>query len=325
MSLHGFSWRVARSGYRLVSYRHTPGEEPLPGGPAWRPHDGSQAEGEGAPVVALVARDEARGFEEYQPLADRAFSGLFMTFADTPATEAGVRSLADRYGLLGLDTVVVDVEEETGDVDEEGEPEVRFTGPEPAELFVLWRRHILALRQVVDLWRALRIGDAAAVADAFEVTGPGAFNYRPCARALPGEPSPERHLVSIRLGGEQKTTRLPLWGMHAQGVEGVQPGGDLLPAVRRVLLRHMDVMLRTQTCGRMYAEPGQEPRVHLFPKGLLGALWMQLAEAFQSGADFLRCAECGSWIERTRGGKPARYCGPACKMRAYRARRSAAG
>ena len=62
----------------------------------------------------------------------------------------------------------------------------------------------------------------------------------------------------------------------------------------------------------------------LHPKGLIGALWLQLHLAVEGDVDFHRCAECRTWFEvsAARGRPDKLYCSDACRMRAYRKRKS---
>jgi hypothetical protein len=64
----------------------------------------------------------------------------------------------------------------------------------------------------------------------------------------------------------------------------------------------------------------------LFPRNLVGALWLQLLQAVEGGVKFRHCVGCGEVFEVSRGptGKraDAKYHSPACKLAAFRRRRS---
>lgn len=69
-------------------------------------------------------------------------------------------------------------------------------------------------------------------------------------------------------------------------------------------------------------EPNQADfNLVVMPMHLLGALWLQLADAVERGARYRPCAVCGSEFEIKDGrSKGRRYCSGACKKRGQRAR-----
>ena len=64
--------------------------------------------------------------------------------------------------------------------------------------------------------------------------------------------------------------------------------------------------------------------VYVAPGSLLGALWLQFAQAIEHDNNFRRCVECGTWFELTP--RTARsdkvYCTNACRTKAYRKRQA---
>lgn len=61
------------------------------------------------------------------------------------------------------------------------------------------------------------------------------------------------------------------------------------------------------------------------PKSLIGAMWLQAAQAASEGVAFRKCEACGRAIAiaRTTGARSdAKFCSDACKSRGYRQRRS---
>lgn len=70
-----------------------------------------------------------------------------------------------------------------------------------------------------------------------------------------------------------------------------------------------------------------ELRLHRVPKSLLSAMWLQFARAVEGDKQFVQCEECMMEfeVESTEGNrKDKRYCGDACRARAYRNRRKEA-
>jgi hypothetical protein len=66
------------------------------------------------------------------------------------------------------------------------------------------------------------------------------------------------------------------------------------------------------------------PRLSLSPKNLFEALMLQLALAIDGSQSLQTCVECKGWftIQAGRGRSDKRYCSDACRMRAYRRRKS---
>jgi hypothetical protein len=61
------------------------------------------------------------------------------------------------------------------------------------------------------------------------------------------------------------------------------------------------------------------------PDSLIGVIWLQCAEAFAAGAEFLRCSNCGrAFVAKPRGEKSKRFCSDKCRVHAYRAAKAAA-
>jgi hypothetical protein len=80
--------------------------------------------------------------------------------------------------------------------------------------------------------------------------------------------------------------------------------------------------------GRVTPRFVQDPRngkleLQTVPENLLGALWLQLAEAIGGGKQFRQCITCGGWFEVS-GRSDRRVCSDACRSRAYRGRQERA-
>jgi hypothetical protein len=65
-------------------------------------------------------------------------------------------------------------------------------------------------------------------------------------------------------------------------------------------------------------------RLCIRPPDLRSALWAQLALAIDGHINLRSCVECRSWftLEAGRGRSDKEYCSNACRMRAYRKRKS---
>ena len=65
-------------------------------------------------------------------------------------------------------------------------------------------------------------------------------------------------------------------------------------------------------------------QIEISPKDLRGALWLQFAHALCRSSSFKRCEECDRWLQIGPGAARLEktYCSNACRMRAYRKRKS---
>ena len=65
-------------------------------------------------------------------------------------------------------------------------------------------------------------------------------------------------------------------------------------------------------------------RIHVVPRNLLGALWLQFARGIDGQKTYLRCRGCNNWLEisiKATGYRTSRaYCSDACRSKAYRER-----
>lgn len=67
--------------------------------------------------------------------------------------------------------------------------------------------------------------------------------------------------------------------------------------------------------------------LHYVPVDLISALWLQLARAIDGDRKFNQCEECRNWFEIASpdgGRSDKKYCGSACRARAWRKERGAA-
>jgi len=242
---------------------------------------------------------------QYQPLV--LFSGLFRTFAETEPSPEGIRSFADKFGLLGGDFErrivlygqgsegrgLVGIGEASGD----------------------WELEILAMRQTIELWEAARRGDVERL---------------------------ERHItwhengMAVRYDShpDLKFDQLPAPPLNADRTTIAREGdlvfehferGDLMGPALQHVQSTLNRRLHGRASPRVLWKPSTRQRtLCIVPDGLIGALWLQFARAFERNAEFRRCAECGTWFELAPGTARADklYCSPACRTRVYRKRQA---
>jgi len=248
--------------------------------------------------------EEAR-YRRYAPLTGQ--TGLFRTFAATPLTRAGITNFARTYGLLG-----VDVHYRTFDDDD---PRYEMGGN--AEPLDRWWDAITLLKAMVGLWDVLRVRRVAE------------DRLREAVLAIPYR------------DGVFEEYRLPpvVHGPHPSG--GLQDPADEASAqfcedFEQERWRPVGWYLLEQTV-RSYLREHTSPSVAVRPEGdglslaitprnLLGAVWLQFAQAVSGNLQHRICQEssCGQWFEvstRQHGRKTnCQFCSVACRMKTHRRR-----
>lgn len=73
---------------------------------------------------------------------------------------------------------------------------------------------------------------------------------------------------------------------------------------------------------QLLRESGQS-RLFAAPRHLLGAMWLQFAQAVSNQSAFKRCVECGAWFEQGSGRADKKYCSDRCKTAFNRRQRNA--
>jgi hypothetical protein len=98
-----------------------------------------------------------------------------------------------------------------------------------------------------------------------------------------------------------------------------RPGDVYLPAMYFVQ-SFINDSLEDRVAPRLLWDEDGKPRIYDVPKGLIGALWIQFAQAVEDDKRFRSCLTCEKFFEiPRRGGQSAKmYCSARCKMKAYR-------
>ena len=104
------------------------------------------------------------------------------------------------------------------------------------------------------------------------------------------------------------------------------PGDVLAPAhfyVQRAVSFAMEELVDVKL---LWDSEDERGRLHLVPTSLLGALWLQFAQAITGNKDYRRCARCNTWFELSPEASRTNklYCSDACKMKSYRDRQAEA-
>jgi len=288
-----FRWSLPEAGYHWVNVPIVGDEASKP---QWVLTDG------------LVPGQPYR-LKRYAPL--RMFTGLFRAFADLAPSREPIREFANQYGLLGIQVPMQNFSAENPD---------QFLG-QWGETEEQWQKEITSMRRAVEIWDLMRTGDAA-----------GLGRHLRWKKAGKGE-----HLIydthpDLPSFEEDWRRALPPEGRFQQMVEPVQDlirPDDVVTAARILIQRWINQHLEGNVSPRLLYHTDLDQQVLRFvPKNLLGALWLQLAQAIDANKEYRACRECGKWYEVSLEGdgrtKRRQFCSDPCKSKDYRRRRDRA-
>jgi len=242
---------------------------------------------------ALVPQGDGR--REYDPLATIS-PPLFEVLAAATLEGEALASLAGRVGLLGLTPRLL--------TSASGRREEREKLDRPVESVAQWRHELLELRNVFEL--------SGAVSALAEARGERHRGRADAARAqLAGRVQPRDFALLAQ-------------GSDVERLIRAHPT-DLLLAGRLDLRETLDRELARHTRLRMVYDEGMRTlRLRAGPGSLLGAAWLQLAEAAAGGRKARSCLRCAQWfvVKSGRRGHD-RYCAAACRQAHQRLRSQA--
>lgn len=281
---YAFRWPVPAKGFYWSPARRPDGFT------FWR--DTPDVEHEDDPV--LVPSDHET--REYEPL--RIQTGLFRVFANTRQTAAGVLEFANRFGSLAAGALSPHRVNSSGPANGDTASAIqRHTLP--VESLSQWLLQIRKMQAVDRLWQLSRGDrvDLPKLVASFDWSDRQALKY-------PADESWE--------GWRLKPIDRAEMTVHA--------ARDLLSKLVSDALRQ-----RAQaTLALSDAPSGTRSRLILAPQSLLGALWLQLAEAIASDRHYRACAlgpdcEHQQWFSISPGGSGRRadavFCSGACKSK----------
>lgn len=302
-----FSWNVVAQGYEWVN-----GE---PHSHAWTKKEYEQLSADNR---YLVGRDTYNSLKEtyqvqhYYPLSKK-HTDLFQAFAAANPTAIGIQQFADKYGLLGgkysvgvkFITVAPRMVELRGNwrldvpATRIGYTDNYATG----DPFTAWVKHISTMRHAVNVWSLLQKQDEAGLREYVK--------WRPLTFDLVNPDT-----------GERLTSGRAVFAFeNAAGEKKLVQGETLRPA--RVLLADLiNDNLKGQVSPLTLCYVGLEQTTLRFvPESLLGALWLQFAQAVDKSYAYKQCEACGKWFDISKGvGARAdkKTCSGRCKKRRER-------
>lgn len=230
--------------------------------------------------------------------------GVFQAFAEVEPTETGALEFARKYGMLSdsrfSQTVISD-------------PKLPYSHRQ-GELVSVWQREIKEISRITTLWNRTNAGDVEWLAK--RIVRPPSTNLISYAEPVGGV-NPFRVATTLN-------------SVTVGEVEPLEPG-DLIKPARALVARMVDRHLGQSASPRLlFVREGRgqgSAPMRLIPNDLLGALWLQFAQAVAQDDRYFVCEVCGSWFvaKRMQGSKPMRhYCpGSACKSKAQRQRKTA--
>ena len=265
----------------------------------------------------LVGRETYGGFGEtyqvkrYFPL-NKDHADLFQVFAAVVPDTIGIQRFANEYGLLGgkysvgveFITVVrrmVELYRNRPDF-----PATRisfepnYTSGEP---FAAWVNQILKMKHAVKVWSLLNRRDET-----------GLREYVKWHHKIFYFVDPE---TDEKLGNSQLIDSYANSGDENKIVQG-----EIRRPARVLLAGLINENLKGQVSPMTLCRVGlEETTLRFIPESLLGALWLQFAQALDKSYAYRQCEECGIWFDIAKhvgARSDKRTCGATCKKRRQR-------
>jgi hypothetical protein len=303
-SPYEFFWDVPDGGFRWVQTKAMATQQTssrIPGFNATRRH-------------RFLTSGPMRGTEtvrRYDPLTE---TGLFREFAGTEPTPDAFLRFANRYGPLG-ETYLIGVPDLDGKPPKGQKDVIVMRGDGlpigHGEPFEAWAYESMRMRQVLDLWDWYRAEDLTEL---------------------------QRHIIwdrTARVGYVSHPDKPPVppYIRTTDIIADSRSSPELLelfapPDVSRPALFYIQRVVNDHLRGRvsprlLWSRREGRPLLHLRPDNLIGALWLQFAQAIDGTKTYRQCPSCGIWFELSPelGVRRHRvYCSNACRTRAYRNR-----
>jgi hypothetical protein len=265
----------------------------LAGGYRWT--DAETVEGEKPGRYLVQSWNIPEGSKRYQPL--RLYPALFRSFADITPTEEGILSFANEYGRLDTGKLLK--------VPSKKDPRegTLYVG----EPLSLWVSEIAAMNQALTLWDMAQNRDMTGLSGFIHWSG-DSVHY---------DSGP----------GLERTTRTIAHLNEEPRLVGVLLHGDLVtPAlfhVQHVVNQHLEERLSPKV---LWGKDYTHLNLYFMPNSLIGALWLQFAQAIDGNKTYRRCDECRAWFELSPevARTTKRFCSNACRVKAYRERKATA-
>jgi hypothetical protein len=258
---------------------------------------------------------ESQHSKAYEPLKQEP--GLFRAFADVVPHREEILAFVNQYGLLGGRL--------TGQwefTDSEGPSSLTRT-----ELLRDWMIEILFMREMVQLWNAVQGRDEKSIRRRIRWIDDAALfeNSRDESLSLPttwAEP------LAMILDPDHSSLRMRGW-VVLPGRDGSEWVEYLRSEWIATALYFLRAIVNRKLADHEIGRPTLQYRGHErlewqhLPSSLLGALWLQFADAIAANRSFNQCLFCKRWFDVAADGsrRDKHYCSQTCRTGAYRTRR----
>lgn len=289
--LFGFLWDVPETGFQWVKAKPLNGNE--------EEEKNYLTDGQPLGVAGMVTR--------YTPL--KLYTGLFRTFAETAPTFEGILAFANEYGSLGEGRELIPLTYKGK------------TSMGTGELLSIWHEEIHAAHRALELWDAAREGNL------------DLLSHRLAWKTLEDGPAVmyDSHLglddnAHIEPPYVRECTWIAAPSIHPELLERFRPGDLTLPALYYVQ-KSVNEHLKGRISPRLlWNTKKNRLALYMVPSSLIGAIWLQFAQAIDGNKEYRRCEECRTWFELSpETARTSRlYCSNACRSRAYRKRQAEA-
>lgn len=257
-------------------------------------------------IRELEKRNKERKVIRYSPLTK--YPDLYQEFAKTPTTQEGVLAFANKYGLLSR----------TQDIFSRNLQRVKVTKTAGymtyAESVHDWYKEIQAMQYCLELWNCLRLGKNDKLARRIYWTDDGSVGYK----SYDGDEMPQDGVFSsswIAIKGNPS---------DAYKLDKLKRGELERPAFMYLQIQINKKLKDRLSPQLLWDRHWTELGLHILPHDLIGALWLQLAQAITHQKTVKVCEVCGKPIivANTYGTRSDRqYCSGACRSKAYRDRK----
>lgn len=298
-------WDVSETGYRVLRAVKGPGNiwlaEDLPGA-----RDAASAELQELrrtipknvstknydPFEQVITDDislgQTRMVLRYNPLS-RDHSALYQIFANTDPTPEGIVKFANNYGLLGEKIFALNTNE----------------GPlNSAERLGLWIKEINDIREAFRFWEKINASDTKGLSQNIRWN-----NSR-------DDVSFVNDNGGYLIAHSESLKTMPF----------VYP--DIIFPAKLHLLRVINEHLKGRVSPRLYFNRDYRNQdLYFVPDNLIGALWLQFAQAVEGNKEYFHCKQCGLVFEidpDTGFRTNKRYCSASCRNKALRKRQQKA-
>jgi len=235
---------------------------------------------------------------EYDPFNEEL--ALYREFGLVKPTTERILSFANRWGALGSEATC-----EFELLASEGAERMRGSSTW-GEATENWKREAGMMYDAITFWDAMRDGQTKTLEASIWPDGDAVvWRSAPIGRGTTG-----RRIITAP---HYRPERLEEWKKH--GLDRAA-----LFVVQDLVNQGMHSRVHQQLQWDGFSD---RPRLLIVPRNLIGALWLQFANAIDGEYDYGKCKACSSWFEIAPGsGRPEkRYCSDACRMRAYRQRK----